>query len=225
LLVLMTAVAVACSWLAVEMQRAERQRNAVEAIARDSRDVWYDYQVDTPPCLMNKRAKPPAPAWLRHVLGDDFFCDTAVVNWCVKPMDDATLVYIKELTALRFLYLNYGEATDAGLGNLKALTQLETLELPGTVVGDAGLEHLKGLTALQHLDLSETEISDAGLVHLKGLTRLRELWLADTRISDVGLEHLYGLSELTQLDLRGTRVTGAGIQKLHRALPQCLIGE
>ena len=44
LLVLTVAVAIVGSWLAMEMQRAEKQRKAVAALRESDNHVYYDYQ-------------------------------------------------------------------------------------------------------------------------------------------------------------------------------------
>ena len=161
LLVATVAVAIPFSWLAVEIRRAERQRDVAKGILQFGVGFGYDYQL---PRLSN--ARPPAPAWLRMLLGDDFFANIAgvvLVGW---------------------------QVTDADVEPLKELTQLQELDLEGTRVTDAGLEHLKGLTKLQSLFLVHMQITDAGLDHLKGLSNLRFLALEGTHVTDKGVKEL-----------------------------------
>ena len=95
MLVLTLAVALPCSWLAVEMKKAKIQREAVMAIQRDGGAVYYEHQFDLwgnrvpiggvvwdNPVNENGNpipgeealdAESPAPSWLRGLLGDDFF--------------------------------------------------------------------------------------------------------------------------------------------------------
>ncbi len=164
LLVLTVAVAIPCSWLAVELKWASEQREVVEAIQELSmRGGWvrYDYE-DSP------NQTPSGPPWLRRLIGDDFFVNVSEVS-----LDETSI-------------------TDAGLEhlNLKALAGLHYLSLYATQVTDAGLEHIKALTELQFLYFHDTHVTDAGLEHLKGLTQLKELMLIYTPVTNAGLEHL-----------------------------------
>ncbi len=164
LLVLMTAVAIVCSWFSVRMQEARRQREAIEAIDGLAR---YGYQLDGNGGYLPGTPEPPGPPWLRNLVGVDFLSD------------------------VRGLY--YAAVTDAGLArlvHLKGLTNLKELWLDDTQVTDAGLIHLKGMTSLRALWLNGTQVTDDGLVHLKGLTSLQGLWLNGTQVTDAGVQDL-----------------------------------
>ncbi len=104
------------SWFAVRMKRAREQNAAVEEIKRLGGAVLYDYQA--------KMAGPPEPAWLRNLLGEDFFATVVEAH-----------VFV-----------------DTASAHLKGLRQLQTLELVN--VTDAGLENLKGLRQLQYLQIN-----------------------------------------------------------------------
>ena len=92
LLVFVTLSAFASGWFAVKMQRVRRQREAVSAIRAASGLVWYDYEVNARPT--GSVPKPPGPAWMRKLLGDDCF---AKVAWA-DVRDDAGLEHVKRLT-------------------------------------------------------------------------------------------------------------------------------
>ena len=241
LLVLVLLASVGMSWLAVRMQRAKRQREAVEEIRRLGGEVMYDHKWIAPgSSIPNPEA--PGPAWLRKLLGDDFFASVTWValgepemratgleylTWMPQfpelyphrtQVTDAALEHLKGFTKLRTLYLVGTEVTDAALERLKGLTHLQELFLGDAQVTDAGLVHLKGLTQLETLDLISTEVTDAGLEHLKGLT-LRQLYLTRTHVTDAGLEHLKELTGLRVLLLSDTKVSDAGLEHL-RVLPQ-----
>ena len=198
LLVLTVAVAVPCSWLAVKMQQAKRQREVVAAIEKLGGSVKYDWQVDANGEYL-PNAQLPGPACLRPVLGEDFFC------------------------RVEFVCFDNTQDTDAGLENLKGLGQLKGLWLGGTNVTDAGLENLKGLGQLTNLRIGGTNVTDAGLENLKGLGQLKWLWLVDNKVTDAGLEHLKGLGQLKWLWLNDAQITNAGVKKLQQALPNCTI--
>jgi hypothetical protein len=229
LLVFLMAVSVPLGWFAWEMQRARRQREAVEALAKVGADVSYDYQQDEDPYVF--REEPTAPAWLRRLLGSDFFCDVVVVfgscretdpSPCIK-FDDKDAIHLKKLVKVNWLDLGSSQVTDAGLEHLRGLTELRELILNFTQVTDAGLEHLKGLTNLEALWLGNTQVTDAGLEHLKGLPNLDHLGLSNTQVTDAGLEHLKTLTNLERLELEHTDVTGEGMTRLQQALPNCSI--
>ena len=165
LLVLMLAVATAFSWLATEMKQARKQRATVDWIAEAGGWPYYDYQW-APAGNPIPAAEPLGPAWLRKLLGEDYFADVTFVD------------------------LRGQEVTDAGLEHLKGLTELRYLNLSNRKVSDAGLEHLKRLTQVQELYLDNTHVSDAGLKQLMGLTQLWWLTLYGTRVSDAGVRDL-----------------------------------
>ncbi len=204
-MVLLLLAGIGIGWVAFRVQRTRRQQEAVQEITNFGGKARYDYQpppsnrpVDglTRSPLLN--SDPPGPAWIRHLLGENFF---------------ATLVDVN---------LASSSVTDAGLGHLlNGLTELQTLNLGGTRVTDAGLEHLEVLTQLQSLDLYGTQVTDAGLEHLKGLTQLHTLGLHGTHVTDAGLEHLKGLTQLLWLYLGNTQVTDEGVKRLKQALPKC----
>jgi Leucine-rich repeat (LRR) protein len=219
---------------------ARIQRQAVEAIIRAGGGVVYDWQWRNHNPVSG--GKPPAPRWLVDVLGVDYFGHVAYV---VTPgnsdgelfeveklsqiqdlvildperINDASLVHLKGLTALRSLVLGDARVTDAGISQLTGLRNLEILDLSSTQVTDAGLSHLRGLTRLSLLSLMNTQVTDAGLVHLKPLSNLAELILVHTNVTDDGLAHLKELTNLKSLDVDDTRVTSAGIEQITLALP------
>ena len=204
LLVLVVAVVLPFSWLAVEMKAAREQHDSVEALAKVRGKIFYEWQFVADGNLL-PNAQPPGPEWLRKLLGGDFF--TTVVG-----ADLANSV--SRLT---------NDVSDAGLAHLARLSQLQWLWLDRTKITDAGLVYLKGLTQLKVLYLNDTQITDAGLAHLAGLKQLEALILDFTQITDAGLGYLAGLTQLQRLELVGTKVTDEGVEKLQQALPNCKI--
>ena len=133
----MVLCAIACSWFAVKMQRIERRREAVKAIIGAGGSVKYDYELAA--AKTNSPPKPPGPAWLRKMLGDNFFATVIMATVWNK----AELGRLKELTNLEWLYLIETQVTDAGLEHLKELTNLETLILLETQVTEEGVKKLQ----------------------------------------------------------------------------------
>ena len=148
LMVFVTLCAVVCSWFAVKMQQARRQREAVEAIQNAGGTARYYYEVG-PDGLFMDDAEPPGPAWLRDVLGIDFFSDVFNVRFLAQPRRETTasggmehmevMEYLARLTKLRRLFLYDVEVTDAGLENISGLTELRELYLLDIPITDADL--------------------------------------------------------------------------------------
>ncbi len=205
LLVMVVAVALPCSQLAVEMKRAAEQREAVDGIGKFCEAVVYDHQ------LMQQG--PPGPPWLRRALGDDFFARVAYARF---EGTDAELVPVKSFTDLQELQLDDPRVTDGGLSYIEGLTHLQKLLLDYAQITDAGLRHLEQLTELRELSLDNTPIRGEGLKYLEGLIQLRSLGLFATKITDAGLEHIDPLIQLQSLDLCGTEITDAGLEHLKR---------
>ena len=99
LLVLVLVVAIPCSWMAVEMKNARRQKEAVRGIMKLGGIVSYDYQLQRSGNPL-ARAGQPGPAWLRDLLGEDFFVTVVEVNFAVRSVTDADLEHLKGLTQL-----------------------------------------------------------------------------------------------------------------------------
>jgi hypothetical protein len=221
LLVLTAAVAIPCSWLAVEMKKAREQERVIAAITALQGGAIYDWREFDPDfkLLPNVRPpgpvwRPPGPVWLRNLLGVDFFARVWNVDLNNTKLTDPGIAILKGLTDLQNLDFSGTEVTDAGLVHLKHLTKLEYLGFSGTKVTGPGVEHLAGLAHLRYLHFNNTGMTDVGLEHLKGLTTLHTLLTRDNPVTDVGLEHLRNLTQLRELDLHNTKVTDAGLEYL-----------
>jgi len=208
---LFVVVTVFCVWMGITAKRARDQKQAVEAILEMGGFVFYEHQgVPTGQALPWTRftysldgptpVDPPGPAWLRKLIGDEYFFR---VFW---------------------IQLNRSQFRDVSLAAISRLADVKRLALNNNKISDAGLVHLKGLTHLDMLALSDNNVTDDGLVYLKGLTNLRYLYLNRIEITDAGLKHLNGMTKLQLLSLHGTHVTEEGIERLQQTLPNCTIG-
>jgi hypothetical protein len=163
LLVVVTLCAVSCSWLAVKLRQARRQREIVAAIEKLGGDVrydeWFGRDSDQP-------TRSPAPVWLHNWLGDDFFRTVTVVDFRGNAIGNEDL------------------------GHLKSLPHLQSVLVSNTFVTDEGLVHLRGLPTLLNLDLSSLNVTDTGLECLRGLTQLKVLDLLNTKVTDKGVNRL-----------------------------------
>lgn len=143
LVLLVVAVGIPCSWLGVKMRESERQRQAVEAIQEAGGLVTYDFHYSIGSGYFVGEQEPPAPTWLRELVGNDFLSEVHVVS------------------------LADCEKVDNVLERLRRLRKLWAVELTRTQVTDAGLEHLKGLTELDELDLARTPVTYGGIEELR----------------------------------------------------------
>src|SRR5215471_11590959 len=89
LLLLMTGL---CIWLALQVNAARRQREAVAAILKAGGEVYFDYQLTRQPdgtlakVPKPQDASPNAPLWLREFLGDEYFRKVEWVNISKKTL-------------------------------------------------------------------------------------------------------------------------------------------
>ena len=94
LLVLVVAVAVPCSWLAVEMKAAREQATTVEEIVVLGGIVEdHDLEADANGRFVPPR-QPSEPPWLRKVLGNHFFTDVVVIKLSKIQSTEVPLAYI-----------------------------------------------------------------------------------------------------------------------------------
>jgi hypothetical protein len=163
-MLLMLLVSLGMSWYAVMAKRAREQREAVEEIRKQGGAARYDYEVQE-----SGPGDPPVPAWLRSLLGVDFFATVVDVESWNSPFTDSGMEHLKGLTRLQTLILCQWQTklTDAGLKHLERMTELQKLYLQATQVSDAGLEHLRGLTKLQELSIRYPLVTHKGLGRLK----------------------------------------------------------
>jgi len=203
LLLLVTVIGIACSWIACERTKSARQRAAVEAL--ENRGEGYasiSYGVDTS----------PRPYALKVLLGDDIYGKMTDASLNDPSIRDKDLAHLEVLSGITDLSLGPG-ITDKGLIHLQHLDKLTILVLIDTQVTDEGLKVIRTLSQLDELYLDNTQISDQGLAHIAGL-KLRYLSLGGTSITDAGLENLGGMAQLQALDLGGTNITDAGLVQL-----------
>lgn len=196
-LIVVVLLSVLSMWFSLEIRRAERQRQVVEAIRKVGGWVMYDHEISD---VVQSKPEPFAAALLRELTGEDSFAVVVSVGFRFpKTVGDDDLQYLRHLTKLR------------------------TLELANTQITDAGLKHFEGLTRLEVLVLRDTRITDAGLGCLKELTDLGGLHLSRTQVTDAGVKHLRNLRKLQWINLVDTEVTDEGIKRLHKVLPKCEI--
>jgi hypothetical protein len=222
---LLIVISVLGIWLGLQANRVNRQRRAVAALNAARAKFGYDYERDNALNFI-PNATPPAPKWLRSVVGDDYFRRVTLVDFCFgyrdrqrrvfPPIADADLQCLLLLPDIRILDIGHAEITDAGLANLRNLKQLRLLYLYHTKVSGSGLSHLQSLPSLAHLDLKGAPLTPAGCQQLGRLSHLVTLGLEDTPITDDDLQSLLTLTNLKSLTLGNTAITDAGLPHLAR---------
>jgi hypothetical protein len=156
LFVLTLLASIGMSWVAVRMQRARRQREAVEAIQSLGGGVFYDYQKGSSIC--RPQGQPRAPAWLRNLLGDHFFVNVVGVGLCGNRV------------------------TNKELSRLKPFPNLEFVILTCTRIDDGCVEHLLGFPHLHYLEIRYTGITGTGVKKLQqALPNCKICWTQPTK--------------------------------------------
>jgi hypothetical protein len=223
LLVFLLVLSLPLGWFALKLHKARRQREAVGAIVEMGGFVYYDYQLEKGSMLPDPAAEPGSPAWLRRLLGDDFFCHAESVccgtdrvlyadaSYDVEPDFESLVVQLQRLPHLEHLRVHGEWMTADGPEHLATLANLQSLRLSDTQITDDGLRHLAKLNRLKTLQIWEAEITDKGLEHLGGMTELEHLDLYCSRVSDNGLVHLKGLTQLKALSVDGSHITDVGL--------------
>lgn len=237
---LMLAVLVAGVWMGRQVNRARQQREAVAAVSKCEGRVFYDWQFADG--KLEPATEPPAPLWLRRLVGDEYFQEVDQVNFtCHDRVLDAqeVLARLTSQTGIRRLYFQGTPATDEGLRSIAHLSRLEELILEdssllsddgldhltslrnltflcvsGPRLTDAGLSHLAKLPNLERLDVRYYNVSDAGLAHLARATNLRVLFLGNGPLTDAGMLHVKDMKNLEAIDLMFTDVTDEGLEHL-----------
>ena len=114
-LILLTALAV---WLGVVVNRAREQREAVKAIAAMRGEVVFDWQPRVEPqpggtiaivyyathwtnYFTPAKGKPGGPAWLRRLVGNEYFQEAHTVQFPYHPFEADILKTIPHIQSLR----------------------------------------------------------------------------------------------------------------------------
>jgi hypothetical protein len=143
LLVFLLAVSVPLGWFAWELERARRQRKAVEAIVGMGGDVYYYDQYER--VMTWETNRPPIiRLWLLKRLGRDFFIRIVKIDCTLSlQFGDDEAMLLKSLSTLEKLYLSDTQISDEGVKHLTALTKLRLLVLVDTHVSDESVKRLQ----------------------------------------------------------------------------------
>lgn len=220
--------AVACVWLAFVTNAARSQKLAVDRIKELGGEVAFHYQLDS---MMNWRTtpKPPLPAWLIDLIGEDYLRRISVVNLDDRsdPQNDDLRVFTRTADLRQLTLCNRKRITDDGLAHLAQLSRLEVLALDGTNIQGNGLQHIVNMKRLKGLALHNTPLTDDGMQYIGKLDGLEWLVLNNTNITDDGLLAIESLNCLESLQIRETAITDDGLKVLSKmkSLKSVLLGD
>jgi hypothetical protein len=186
LLVLLTAI---CIWLGWQVERARKQREAINAIAERGGGTSYVWEIE-PKDGMGRSTKPacPLPDWIRQLFGDDLLFPVSTV-WLGPNFTDDDLSIIQSFDSSRLLALNLSgsKITDSGLARLPRMARLRTMGLDNTSITDDGLRHLAKFPNLTYLQMLDVKISDAGLLNLQSNKRLEVIMSRQSEFTRAGV--------------------------------------
>ncbi len=143
LLMLTVAVAIPCSWLAMQMKRAVVQRDAVVGITTCHGSTNYDWQGCShdlfSPWSPQGPSQPPPTSWLRDLLGDDFFDNVTTAEYSEIENEEELEAaerekarffdYLSQLVSIEAIKFAQNRITDTDLAKIRGLTRVRTLYL------------------------------------------------------------------------------------------------
>ena len=108
MLLLMALLCIGFAWLAVKLNAARQQHAILATILDVGGKVNFGYEMSNQGAYTTyyTSAPPPTPAWLRAILGDDFFRNVVKVEFFGKKIPESIIGQLSELTDLRKLRLD-----------------------------------------------------------------------------------------------------------------------
>ena len=107
------------------------------------------------------------PAWLRRLVGDDFFREVAMLNLNAEKLTSDQWQQLEKLTTTRELYMCDARGSDEDLIHLKDFNAIVELHVIRTQITDKGLAELGKLTTLRELSIWDTGVTEAGVAKLQ----------------------------------------------------------
>lgn len=144
LLLLVTIASAACAGVANTVQRAAGQRAATNRV-HDLGGRVFCLHDQTEDGRLRGFAEPPAPRWLRDIVGDELFQTVDIVDISRPNVGDSDLDLLQNVSTLTTLILNDSQVTDAAIDRIAVLPQLKYLSIFNTNVTSAGRARLRQL--------------------------------------------------------------------------------
>jgi hypothetical protein len=162
----MAGVLVITSGLAWLAHAIREQRLAKDMILRHGGVFFYEFEPQT---VTRYTRKTFVPAWLRTLIGEDYFHDVTWVRIEGSRFGDLELAQLRALDRIESLSIVEAAITDDGLRDLRGRTALKGLFLGGNWIGDRGIDllDLGSMPQLQVLELRSTQVSDEKIAELR----------------------------------------------------------
>jgi len=154
-------------YLGIWTSSARRQRASTNAIVALGGSVTYDFQATTGRFVVD--AVPVGPAWLRSILGRDWFDSVHGVGLydADGATDELIAVSLHGVPDTRSLQLDRSNAGFETMAIVSKMKSLRNLMLHDTSVDDRGLQSLCRLSNLENLDLRGTRATEKGIRMLR----------------------------------------------------------
>jgi hypothetical protein len=182
-LLLLTAL---CVWMGIVVVNAGRQKRAIDSISAAGGTVYFDYEQLAPDqdyLLIKPNAEVPGPAWLRGIVGDEFFRSPVGVRLSgAEATDESVEKCARGIPDLQFLEIHQANITDAALAHVVQFHRLRYLGLDGERLTVDGLRQLRPLKSLRYIT-SFHDTTNMPIV-LKDLSSPTYIEMIDTPVSD-----------------------------------------
>ncbi len=149
-------IALPLAWLAREVQQARQLSDDVKRLEQAGGKVEFAYY--SLKTRNNVCSYGTTPAWLRKVLGDEFFGEDCAVTFD-GPVDFAIL---REFKQLREVITKDKTVKDEDLAELSNLSQLESIYISSSEITDTALPKLLKMPVLKFILIGESHITDRG---------------------------------------------------------------
>jgi hypothetical protein len=221
MIIWVTILGLALSWLGNEMLRARRQRQIVETIQRLGGRVRYDY--DPAEIRGTRQHQRSRGRWLTELVGPDLFAHMSGVYLGENTSaTDEDLEFLSELPQLQAVELFGQGITDKTIDRLKSTRGLRGLHLDDTLCTTAAVSRLAAASSLEYFTLLGLTANDANMAPLEAMENLRSLnYCSFSRskgmlrtVTDAGLAHIAKLEKLEALYLDGANITDEGLAHL-----------
>jgi hypothetical protein len=191
LMIGVTLVCVVAGWFAHWIRSSILQRKAVAVIRGSGGYVTYHYELQprTPTSAEHAfpdELAPSGPKRLRNLLGIDFFDNVSFVGG-FRAHDGDTVV-LRDLPALRALYVDGTKLTTIGLEPITRLDRLTRLDLVSCRFRPYEWGFLSSFVDLEELQISAPdpslpghEITDTLIEQVRRLPHLRRLLIANAK--------------------------------------------
>ena len=151
-----------------QIMHANQVRRAAAALSKLDAVVRYDYEIEDDPSTfggfhIRVDRTPPAPQWIRDLIGDEYFVEISDV---ILTTETDGLKVVDDIPNVRFLSVERSDITDKDLVKLKPLSKLTAIWLDNTAISDEGLKHLESLKQLRRVMAPNTKITKTGAKEL-----------------------------------------------------------